>query len=111
MLTKMCKKCGAIIPYPLTYCDKCTRPKAERAASDKHYNKYKRNKRNDAFYHSKEWKALSAYVLIVNDYKCTECGGIATEVHHIVEVNDDWNKRLDIKNLKPLCTGCHNKCR
>ncbi|TWK49239.1 hypothetical protein CHCC20347_1522 [Bacillus paralicheniformis] len=30
-------------------------------------------------------------------------------VHHIVEVKQDWSKRLDLSNLESLCNACHNK--
>ncbi|WP_377897049.1 HNH endonuclease [Gottfriedia sp. OAE603] len=30
-------------------------------------------------------------------------------VHHIVEIKADWSKRLEKKNLKAMCHGCHNR--
>jgi 5-methylcytosine-specific restriction protein A len=30
------------------------------------------------------------------------------EVHHIIPIEEDWNKRLDIDNLVLLCPDCHN---
>ncbi|PAE58568.1 HNH endonuclease, partial [Bacillus licheniformis] len=33
----------------------------------------------------------------------------ADMVHHIVEVKQDWSKRLDLSNLESLCNACHNK--
>ena len=111
MLAKICKKCGALIPYPNTYCDKCRKQLPSKKENDKHYDKYRRNKTNDSFYHSKEWRALSAYILAKHNYQCAECGKVATEVHHIIEINEDWGKRLDIDNLMPLCTCCHNRKR
>lgn len=111
MLAKICNKCGALTPYPNTYCDKCRNQLPNKKENDKHYDKHRRNKVNDTFYHSKEWKHTSAYVLAKNNYQCAECGKIATEVHHIIELNKDWSKRLDIDNLLPLCTSCHNHMR
>ena len=111
MLTKLCKKCGKLIPYPLTYCDKCRPKPKDKAKETRYYDKNRRDKRSTAFYNSKEWRALSAYVLMINNYQCAECGKVATEVHHIIEVKDDWSKRLDIDNLQPLCTSCHTRAR
>lgn len=111
MLMKICPKCGKLIPYPNTYCNDCRRDIPTRKESSKHYDKHRRNKTNDVFYHSQEWRALSAYVMSKYNYQCVECGKVATEVHHIVELNEDWSKRLDIDNLIPLCTSCHNKKR
>ncbi len=75
------------------------------------YNRVKRNKKTDKFYHSKEWKNLSKYVLMKANYICADCGGLATEVHHEKNVSDNWEKRLDVDNLIPLCTSCHNSRR
>ena len=30
-------------------------------------------------------------------------------VDHIVELRDDWTKRLDPDNLETMCISCHNK--
>nr|WP_275591513.1 HNH endonuclease signature motif containing protein [Mammaliicoccus sp. A-M4] len=48
------------------------------------------------------------------DYLCQEClrQGYyqqANVVDHIIELKDDWSKRLDKDNLIPLCHSCHNK--
>jgi 5-methylcytosine-specific restriction endonuclease McrA len=29
-------------------------------------------------------------------------------VHHIVPIEEDWNKRLNFDNLVLLCPDCHN---
>ena len=75
MLTNICKGCKAIIPYPSAYCSNCKAP--DKKESDKRYNKYKRNKLRDKFYHSPEWKKLSKLVLIRSSYICSVCGEIA----------------------------------
>nr|WP_236953619.1 HNH endonuclease [Jeotgalibacillus malaysiensis] len=33
----------------------------------------------------------------------------AKVVHHLVEVRDDWSKRLVLNNLESLCHFCHNQ--
>ena len=104
MIIKYCSKCKKPMAYNgHSMCDECLK---------KNQNKeYKRNKKIDKFYHSKAWKDLSKSVLAKANYVCADCGGLATEVHHEIEISKDWSKRLDIDNLTPLCTSCHNKRR
>ena len=44
-------------------------------------------------------------------YTCAYCGARATEVHHLVELNDenvrDRNISLNLDNLQSLCHTCH----
>lgn len=119
MLTKVCKKCGKFIPYPLVYCNDCQsaineqREKRKEEANkkaQKNYNK-KRNPKYIRFYNSSQWRMLSMKYTQDNQYRCEECGAIATEVHHIVPIqtNEGWERRLDYNNLECLCVRCHNK--
>lgn len=111
MLIKKCTRCGKLFPYHTgSLCPACVSD-AGRRDNDKIYNQRYRNKQSDQFYHSSEWKRLSRVVLANAQYRCAECGGLAVEVHHIIPVRDDWSKRLDIHNLVPLCTSCHNRRR
>lgn len=111
MLIKKCTRCGKLFPYHTgSLCPACVSD-ADRRDNDKIYNQRYRNKQSDRFYHSAEWKRLSKVVLAKAQYRCAECGGLAVEVHHIIPVRDDWSKRLDIHNLVPLCTSCHNRKR
>jgi 5-methylcytosine-specific restriction protein A len=71
------------------------------------------HERYSEFYNSKEWKALRNYKWGMANGLCEHClkKGIvrqAREVHHIVPIEEDWNKRLDIDNLVALCNDCHN---
>ena len=106
MVTKLCKQCGCQIPYPLAYCSK-----HQPVIDNTYYDRRRRNQKHHKFYLSKEWKATSLCVLQKNNYKCVCCGCIATEVHHIEDLYTSWERRLDITNLEPLCTRCHNKKR
>lgn len=111
MLIKKCSRCGKLFQYNnKSLCPDC-QASDDRKTSDRVYNQKFRDKRSDRFYHSAEWKRLSKIVLAKAGYKCAECGGLATEVHHVVEIRNDWNRRLDVSNLIPLCTSCHNKQR
>nr|DAY59771.1 MAG TPA: HNH endonuclease [Caudoviricetes sp.] len=111
MIIKYCTKCGKQMTYNgHSMCDECLSKYSQRQRN-RIYNKTKRNKQTDRFYHSKMWKSLSQYVLMKANYVCADCGGLATEVHHEKPVAENWNKRFDIDNLTPLCTSCHNRRR
>lgn len=110
MIVKYCTKCKKVMAYNgHSMCDEC-RKEYEKSQS-REYNRFRRNRRSDNFYHSKEWKDLSRLVLARANYRCADCGGLAVEVHHEVEISECWEKRFDISNLTPLCTSCHNKRR
>lgn len=84
-----------------------------RRASSRKYDT-KRNNKYVHFYYSKEWKALRDKKLSQCGYLCEECSknGVikaAEDVHHIIPVKEDWEKRLDIENLMAVCVSCHNK--
>lgn len=114
MISKTCAKCGRLIAYGKRYCDSCRQaidrdaPERKRE-SDRRYNR-KRNKEELRFYASKDWKLLSAGYMREKGWRCERCGGIATEVHHIVPIQsvEGWNRRLDYDNLEALCIKCHN---
>jgi hypothetical protein len=77
------------------------------------YNLFRRNKKTAQFYVSKEWRAMRGYILSRYDgldlYAFHVQHRIATAdmVHHIVEIEDDWNRRLDPLNLFPLSNSNH----
>ena len=78
-----------------------------------HYDRHQRDRRATAFYRSKEWLATRQAVLVRDHGLCQEClrqGRItkADTVHHIVELREDWSRRLDPANLISLCSACHN---
>lgn len=123
MLLKQCRKCGAYIQYPATYCSKCLLIVEEERAknranakslADARYNKT-RDKKYLRFYNSPEWRHLSNQYMVDVGYKCEMCHKIATEVHHVVPIQTEegWLRRLDYTNLMALCVNCHNEkhCR
>lgn len=80
----------------------------------KDYNKYSRNKKYQAFYVSREWRTLTAYIkardnnlcqICLKDSKITK----ADVTDHIVPIEIDWSLRLDEKNCWRLCHSCHDK--
>ncbi len=73
----------------------------------KYHDKY------DWFYQTREWKALRAARFTYAHGLCEWCQrrGVTKEgreVHHIVPIEKDWERRLDFDNTILLCTDCHN---
>ena len=67
-----------------------------------------------AFYNSKRWQDVRAYVLLRDAYKCQACGQTgALEVHHIIHLTpdniNDAAITLNDRNLRTLCRDCHFK--
>jgi 5-methylcytosine-specific restriction protein A len=113
-LKKLCR-CGKVIDYNQTYCNECEKThRQERAASNKHYDKYTRDKSAAAFYNSPEWIKTREYTLA--KYKGLDLYAFfilnkivyADTVHHIVELKENWDRRLDVNNLFPLSSSNHN---
>lgn len=116
--------CMALIPFDQRYCDKheyrkpidladskerhrINKATYHRRITSQHEGKYQR------FYHSTIWKKLSHHWLMTHPL-CVSCEerGIYRKgdvVDHIVELRDDWSKRLDPNNLQTLCYAHHNK--
>ena len=126
MLQKACPRCKKLIPHGLAYCADCAPvAAAERIAAREHKAEYKRkqynrkynskrDKKQLAFYRSKEWKATSRAKLTEVGYKCEAkrdgCTKLAVEVHHIkpIQTEEGWAERLEWSNLQAVCTSCHN---
>ena len=112
---RKCNKinCNELIDFKETYCNK---HKELINQSNKDYERYRteRDKTYIKFYQSREWKNLRKSVMLEQDGLCQEClrqgyykaGKIAD---HIIELKDDWDKRLDKDNIEILCHSCHNK--
>ena len=72
------------------------------------------HERYQKFYNSPEWKALRNYKFGMADGLCENCKkkGIVRagrEVHHIIPIEEDYSKRLDVDNLILLCPSCHQE--
>jgi len=72
-----------------------------------------RSKKRLDFYNSRRWRKTSKYIKTIKYGICEKCGGVGTEVHHIIHLNDanidDYNISLNPDNLMLLCVPCHNK--
>ncbi|MCD5030340.1 MULTISPECIES: HNH endonuclease signature motif containing protein [Enterococcus] len=109
---KLCNKagCRVLVDYNQSYCEKHKRTKVSNVS----YSSRKADGgKYFAFYKSRAWEKMS-YIYRLNNPCCEQClkAGVihkADVVDHIVEIRDDYSRRLDEKNLQSLCHACHNK--
>lgn len=113
MLWKRCR-CGELIPQGMKVCEACTVGSSSGQMSrHMEYNMYRRDKKAAAFYVSGNWRKMRDYMLKMYDgldlyaYYVQHRIVTADMVHHIVELEEDWNRRLDPENLFPLSNGNH----
>ena len=110
MIYKICSRCGKRIPEGQV----CPCQKIRKAQSDKHYDKYQRDKKSTDFYRSPIWQLTRQRVLSMDQnidvyqYMTTGRIMIADTVHHIVPLKSDWNRRLDARNLMSLHHETHS---
>lgn len=117
VLKKLCSRCNyRMIPISSKFCEECeVNAVEEKKVIAKHYDKHLRNKKSKSFYNSKEWLDIRAILLKryfnldLYDYYVNRKITKANTVHHIEELNEAWEKRLDINNLFPLTSNNHNK--
>lgn len=102
--------CSKIIPDGVLYCEyhssKYAKEEKERY---KEYNKRRRQdkeqKKYQDFYNSETWKIFrksiisSFYGLDIIELYRTGRAVIGERVHHIIPLEDNWNRRLDISNV------------
>lgn len=113
MLLKKCK-CGKLIPQSIKMCEACEQRQQSRYVV---YNNTRRNQRASEFYISKEWRALRPVIMsvygnidiyafyIMNELKTLE---ESDPIHHIIELEEDWEQRLNPLNLIPLKKETHS---
>lgn len=112
MLLKQCR-CGKLIPQAIKMCEACEKNQVSRHVI---YNNTQRDKRAATFYVSKEWRALRP--VIMNAYGYVDIYALyvhkelktlneSDPVHHIIEIEEDWNQRLNPMNLIPLKKDTH----
>ena len=107
MIKRRCKHptCRKLIDEYESYCDE------HKTTRERQYNANRReyDPTYMSFYNSKLWRNTSKQVLLESNYLCSQCGGVAQMVDHIIPTKVDWDKRLDKENLQALCWGCHSK--
>jgi 5-methylcytosine-specific restriction protein A len=74
---------------------------------------YANRQKHQTFYQSRQWQSLRLYKLSI-DPLCEEClkQGLtepATEIDHIIALQDNWSLRLSLDSLQSLCRSHHSK--
>ena len=112
-IKKICPRCHGVMDATKRYCDPCQAKVT--AYNNKQYDKTKRNRKHDSFYHSPEWQAIREVVLVKSKridlfaYIVHKRIVPATTAHHIIELSEDWSKRLDIDNLIAVSESSHRE--
>lgn len=114
-LKKQCR-CGAKISIEDKCCNNCISfYEAKAKESYRLYDEKKRDKEAHAFYLSTEWKTLREIILTRYGYidlYIYYTKGIASKadtVHHIIEISESSDRKLDETNLFPLSRATHEK--
>lgn len=107
---KQCNHAGCVklVDYDTRFCTQHKQARPKQA----YYERKLKDEKYLSFYNSKSWRKASELYRLSNPV-CVEClkQNIikkADVVDHIVEIKDDWNKRLDIDNFQSLCHRHHN---
>ena len=72
--------------------------------------------KEQGFYVGRAWRRCRKLVLQRDNYLCPAClrqgrMTVATEVHHIIPLEDRHDLALDIDNLMSLCHECHEETK
>ena len=114
MLLKTCR-CGKVIPQSMRMCEECEQRQQSRHME---YNNTRRDKKAAEFYISKEWRAIRPVIMSVFGYVDIYALYVKSElvtlkesdpIHHIIELEEDWEQRLNPFNLVPLSHDTHTK--
>ena len=110
MLLKSCR-CGKLIPQSLKMCEECEAKTPSRYVV---YNNTRRDKRAAEFYVSREWRRMRECIISLFDNVDIYALYVRHElltcepVHHIIELEEDWEQRLNPMNLIPLNQSSHS---
>lgn len=111
-LKKLCSygSCRAIVDANKIYCEK--HQALYEAQQKERYKEYSKRRRRDKdqkryqdFYNSEDWKRIRLAIIIsfyhIDILEFYRTGRVVQgeRVHHIIELEEDWNSRLDIGNL------------
>lgn len=99
-------------------CSRCGVVKRGHRCPHKPYKKRDKDSKADRFRKTKLWTNKSIEIRQRDRYLCRVCeanqyntirqfNGCNIEVHHIIPINEDYNKRLDNDNLISLCQYHH----
>ncbi|MGL6063753.1 MAG: HNH endonuclease [Fusobacteriaceae bacterium] len=111
MIYKLCSKCMTKYEYNSVCPNGCNATQKKEA--NRLYDKLLR--KNHGFYNSLAWKKLRLRAMTRDNYICLwsylrhNIIKQGTIVHHIIEVDEDKDKRLDIDNLITLSDEAHRE--
>ncbi|WVT91018.1 HNH endonuclease [Enterococcus durans] len=103
--------CKVLVDYRQKYCEK-HKPTTKQTNADRYEHRKRTGGKYFKFYHSKEWKKASQLYKL-NHPCCEDCleEGIIRKTDvtdHVIELRDDWSKRLDESNYRSRCHYHHN---
>ena len=72
--------------------------------------------KEQGFYHMPAWRRCRQLALHRDNYQCQDCKEAgrftaATEVHHVIPLEDRPDLGLEVSNLRSLCHACHDKTK
>ncbi len=76
----------------------------------------KENNVQSSFRNTSLWKKKTTEIKERDLYLCRVClaagrvSQLGLEVHHIIPIEEDFDKRLDNDNLLLVCRKCHEEC-
>ena len=107
--------CNKLAPQGVRHCPAHAMGKTEEnRRRHKEYDAHCRNKEAKAFYNSAGWKAARAKALArdagidVYLYVRERRAVPADTVHHIVELKEDYSKRMEMENLISVSEATHS---
>ncbi|MEK5331040.1 HNH endonuclease [Lysinibacillus sp. FSL W8-0992] len=101
--------CRTLIDYDQQHCEQ-HKPRNQRK-QESYSERMEKDGQYRRFYNSAAWRNLSFQHRLKNPI-CEECIKVglvvkADVVDHVIEIKDDWSKRLDEKNIRSLCHHHH----
>ena len=96
MPTRLCLTAGC--PNPATYRGRCPQHNRTTEQSTRRAGRH--------IYNTKRWQQTRRAVLF--DQPLCPCGELATDVHHIVDLDDNGDPWA-MSNLEALCHPCHSR--
>ena len=108
--------CPNLVEIGVKYCDNHKNLEVKRKRlRNREYDRSRKDDKEWQFYRSKEW--LITRNVVIKKYNSLDLYAYyvenkivyASTIHHIVELREDWSKRLEISNLFPVSESTHKK--
>ncbi len=109
-MKKICPRCNIrLVSISKKYCEIC---EAKVNNRHKEYKRYRTDDKEQHFYSDSVWIRKRNKIKFIDNGYCLACLDkhdikSMDTVHHIVELKEDWSKRLEDDNLISLCESCH----